>query len=474
MIRRLAAIAALLCIFAVAHPAAAQNRVTIANSSSTGTTLGALTKLTGAPAKAVISATTDTGGIIGITVAGAGTSGSAVIQTAGIANCIFDAATTAGHYVQISSTTAGDCHDAGSSYPSGGELIGRVLTTNGAGGTYSVLISEEVDVAAGGACPTCASQSGIQQESYIYGAGGGTANAQTLTLSPALGSYVAGAVVAWLPVAANTTSTPTLNVNSLGATTIVKAGGTALAANDLTTSAVAVAIYDGSHFELQNPQTGNTSLSAAPVNPITSSFRTAGWNWTASATNTPPTADQYAAFGGTGANSGCATSSVPPCITQGNAQGYQSALNWIVGQNILFEESGQLTTLSSTCVTIDVNSNNNIQESCTTLGSLQNNASFLFGGTLETTDWGCVTANGSARQITTSTIAADTNPHVFTIQFNDSVPNVVFSIDGTVACTVTTDVPATGSVMGHAFYVGGTVGGLYREFSYYMQSGNSW
>lgn len=99
-----------------------------------------------------------------------------------------------------------------------------------------------------------------------YATGGGTANAQTLTLAPAVTSLTVGLAVRWLPAAANTTTTPTLNVNGLGAKTITKLGTNALAANDLTTAAVAVAIYDGTEFQLQDPQTtsgggGVTSLS---------------------------------------------------------------------------------------------------------------------------------------------------------------------------------------------------------------------
>lgn len=87
------------------------------------------------------------------------------------------------------------------------------------------------------------------------GAGAGTANAQTVTYSPAITLYTIGQVVSWTPSAANT-GAATLNVNALGAKTIVKAGGTALAANDLTTTALALAWYDGTDFELLDPQTG--------------------------------------------------------------------------------------------------------------------------------------------------------------------------------------------------------------------------
>src|SRR6185437_1632107 len=142
-------------LFAIAarsqSPLQQPNRIAVANSSSTGTTLNKFAKLTGAPSKAVITATTDTGGALGIVVAGAGTSGTATIQLSGILNCVFDGATTAGDYVQLSSTTAGDCHDSGSTYPTSGQVLGRVLTTNGGAGTYQIdLFPAEIKASSGG------------------------------------------------------------------------------------------------------------------------------------------------------------------------------------------------------------------------------------------------------------------------------------------------------------------------------------
>jgi len=113
----------------------------ILNAATTGTTLNKLAKVTGSPATAVIASTSDTGGMIGIVVDGAGTSGSAQIAREGQASCAFDAATTAGDYVQISSATAGDCHDAGAGYPGMGQVLGRVLTTNGSAGVYAMLVA---------------------------------------------------------------------------------------------------------------------------------------------------------------------------------------------------------------------------------------------------------------------------------------------------------------------------------------------
>ncbi|MBL8186599.1 MAG: hypothetical protein JNK38_01255 [Acidobacteria bacterium] len=114
--------------------------VTVTNEGSTGTLANGLAKLTGAPSTATRTATSDTGGAVGIVTSGAGTSGSATIQIAGLCSCVFSGATTAGNYVLISDATAGNCKDGGSTYPTTGQVIGRVLSTNGSGGTYSILL----------------------------------------------------------------------------------------------------------------------------------------------------------------------------------------------------------------------------------------------------------------------------------------------------------------------------------------------
>lgn len=115
--------------------------ICVPNASPTGTSTGALTKLTGAPSAAIIAATTDISGIVGITVAGSGTTGNATIQQDGQVPCMFDGATTAGDYAGISATVAGDCTDAGTSPPVGSQNIGQVLSTNASAGTYPIVLS---------------------------------------------------------------------------------------------------------------------------------------------------------------------------------------------------------------------------------------------------------------------------------------------------------------------------------------------
>lgn len=117
--------------------------IQIPNASVTGTTVNKLAKLTGSPSTVVITATTDTGGIKGIVVSGAGVTGLAAIAINGQASLAFDGATTAGDYVQNSPTTAGDGHDAGASCPASGQVLGRVLSTNGSAGTYVISIGPE-------------------------------------------------------------------------------------------------------------------------------------------------------------------------------------------------------------------------------------------------------------------------------------------------------------------------------------------
>jgi trimeric autotransporter adhesin len=114
--------------------------IELPNDGGTGTTVNKLAKINSS-GNVVIVATTDTSGVTGVVVSGAGTSGSATLAQLGQASCVFDGATTAGDFVQISSTVTGDCHDTGSSItPTTGQALGRVLSTHGGGGTYALSL----------------------------------------------------------------------------------------------------------------------------------------------------------------------------------------------------------------------------------------------------------------------------------------------------------------------------------------------
>ncbi|MGO8759320.1 MAG: hypothetical protein ACLQG3_14470 [Terracidiphilus sp.] len=92
-----------------------------------------------------------------------------------------------------------------------------------------------------------------------YAADTGSVNVMTATVTSCPSAYVTGMAIKILPAHANTTTTPTVNLCGLGTKTITKFGTSALAASDLLTTAVAVMVYDGTYFELEDPATLSVS-----------------------------------------------------------------------------------------------------------------------------------------------------------------------------------------------------------------------
>lgn len=72
-----------------------------------------------------------------------------------------------------------------------------------------------------------------------------------------VGAYQKGQMYCFDPVISNTTTTPTMNVNSLGAITITKAQGSALAPSDLVAAHMSCMEYNATTFDLLNPATGS-------------------------------------------------------------------------------------------------------------------------------------------------------------------------------------------------------------------------
>jgi len=123
------------------------NPLILPNDTTTGTLLNGLVKQAASLSStttAIRTATSDNADVIGIVNSGAGLSGNATIQQIGLAQCVFDGATTVNDWFIPSVTTAGNCHDTGVAYssttfpPQGSQILGQVLSTNVAGGTYSV------------------------------------------------------------------------------------------------------------------------------------------------------------------------------------------------------------------------------------------------------------------------------------------------------------------------------------------------
>lgn len=105
-----------------------------------------------------------------------------------------------------------------------------------------------------GAARTDAINAGQVQDGALSKVGtvAGT-NTITGVLAPAITAYASGMVITFIPAATNTGAT-TINLNAVGAKTIVKGASVALVAGDLVINVQAFAIYDGTNFLLMNPQ----------------------------------------------------------------------------------------------------------------------------------------------------------------------------------------------------------------------------
>jgi hypothetical protein len=117
----------------------------------------------------------------------------------------------------------------------------------------------------------------VQDSTMKWGStAGGSSDALTIALSPAVTAYVAGQSFPFISGATpNTTTTPTLAVNGLTVKTFVRKDGTALAIGDIAASTLYAATYDGTNMRLDlGSSAGSTSL--VTVGTIT----TGTWNAT--------------------------------------------------------------------------------------------------------------------------------------------------------------------------------------------------
>lgn len=89
-----------------------------------------------------------------------------------------------------------------------------------------------------------------------------------ITISGLFGTFNAYEINV-IPANPTTSATPTLNFFAQGAATITKCGTAALISGDITTTAIAKFIFDGTHWQLQNPQAVpcGTATTAPTLNP---------------------------------------------------------------------------------------------------------------------------------------------------------------------------------------------------------------
>lgn len=89
---------------------------------------------------------------------------------------------------------------------------------------------------------------GVQAGQWEFGVAGGSSTAYAVALNPIPAALPTGMEIVVYFGTANTTTTPTLNVNALGAKAIIKQGGGAVAAGDLT--GFMPLIYDGTSWRI--------------------------------------------------------------------------------------------------------------------------------------------------------------------------------------------------------------------------------
>lgn len=93
----------------------------------------------------------------------------------------------------------------------------------------------------------------VLNNTYRYASSASSPNTYTATLSPVPTAYTTGMTALIKFTNANTSTTPTINLNSLGAKTITHVDGTALQVGEIAAGMIAELAYDGTNFQLLNP-----------------------------------------------------------------------------------------------------------------------------------------------------------------------------------------------------------------------------
>jgi hypothetical protein len=111
----------------------------------------------------------------------------------------------------------------------------------------------------------------VQDGGFLWGGtAGGTADALTITLTPAITAYAAGQIFQFIAASTNVTATPSININGVGVKTIKRQSGAAIQAGDISAGAVVQVAYNGTDFLL----TGVTAAQASSLGVVPYSGRT--------------------------------------------------------------------------------------------------------------------------------------------------------------------------------------------------------
>lgn len=130
-----------------------------------------------------------------------------------------------------------------------------IITAGAFAITFTATGATGVTLPTSGTLSTLAGSEAITNKTlgaWNYAADTGSTDTYAITLSPAPAAYTTGMVVYFKAATANT-GAASLNVNALGAKTIVKRVNTTLDDNDILASMFCAVIYDGTNFVLLNP-----------------------------------------------------------------------------------------------------------------------------------------------------------------------------------------------------------------------------
>lgn len=128
------------------------------------------------------------------------------------------------------------------------------------------------------------------------------------------------------------------------------------------------------------------------------------------------------------------------------AGGIENGFSWVTGNNILYQARVAIGSLVTQRVRIGITDSTTAQAFVNGDTLASHYAAFRFSTAASDANWQCQTANGSSNTTVDSGVPVVANTlYYFQIQFNDSVPNIIFSINKVVVATISTNIP-TGSV----------------------------
>lgn len=306
-----------------------------------GTVVNTVSKLNGS-AQVQQSTTADTNNLIGICTIGCGTTGTAHVSFLGQALCVFDGSANIRDYVQVSTTTGGDCTDAGNVEPrNGNQTIGRVLTTNSGAGTTALVDLFSPDTAShnGG---SVSFEPPVTANAFVTDFSG--TQIQTICATCTLDS-LGNAVFAGSVTSATVTSTGGVNaqagdVDASGALNAGVGGSTPTAIHFTDTSQAHDTVYNapssGYTGTVQMPAAAPTAAGQALIATTPGSAAVTAWG-------SPSTKPRV--IGATFSGGGVQATQVYCCITVPNA-------GTIVGWDIIVDDGTGSGTCSSCTATI--------------------------------------------------------------------------------------------------------------------------